>query len=615
MRVRSYLAFFAAILFATTAQASTAVLFHETFDGNLQNWSYTSTAARSYDNTWTEGDTVKPGYKGIKLGSTSLTGSITSESFSLSNTTESVSITIVAAAYSNNGGGKEGIAVTVYDSSDATIFSDTVAELTQHTSTEKDEIPATATYTHVFTVPAASLPSSGGIHLKIESTYTKSGQRRALIGDVLVTQTIPSSGVNTAPTALQPSVDVAATVGTAAELDLADYFYDEDGDELTYAVESGSGSVSGSIWSFTPESEGSFSADVSATDFSGDSATMYLSITATAPALPPLATPSIEPVRPEDSREDGFVLQWLPVFQAATYELAITNVADGMEASFSVSFSVPSGPDPGNVVATVTGLASDTTYTVAVRALATSDPAFPSDTNSDSDWSYPVTIATALEDGLQRAFLLDEGFSGAVNAWGNTSAKPGDAETDCDSWSFSANTANGRSAIKVGGASAEGWALSPEMTLSNEVAWADVVLSFSAAAYPAKSTAFSVSLVDSATGETNAIPALTALAPVALESTSAPDLSGGTGYAETVTVPTHFKLLFETLSTGTDKRLLLDSIKVTQAYDPNFAALAAPTGVADSNVGPTGFTVSWWPGTGLAGRLVTRQRTCSCMSR
>ena len=590
MHVRSSLAFLAAILSATAAQASTAVLFHETFDGNLRNWSYTSTAARSYDNTWTEGDTVKPGYKGVKLGSTSITGSITSESFSLSNTTEAVSITIIAAAYSNNDGGKEGIAVTVYDSSEATIFSDTVAELAQHTSTTMDEIPATATYTHVFTVPAASLPTSGGIHLKIESTYTKSTQKRALIGDVLVTQTIPSSGGNTAPTALQPGVDVAATVGTDAALDVSGYFYDADGDPLTYAVVSGVGDMAGSIWSFTPDSAGSFSAEVSATDPSGESAVIYIAVTA---VLPPLSAPTIEPVLPEDATADGFVLRWLAVENAVGYEIVVTNVAEQTEAGFQVSYSGPFLPDDPIVAATVTGLDADTLYVAAVRALATTDPSFPSMDHSDSDWSSPVEIATALAGGLQRAVLLDEGFSGAENAWANTSAKPGDNETDCDSWSFSANTANARSSIKVGGAGAVGWALSPELTLSNEVASATVSVSFLAAAYPAKTTKFSVSFVDLSTGDTNAIPDLTGIEPAALDSTAMPDLSGVTEYTASVTVPTHFKILFETLSTGTDKRLLLDSVKVTQAYDPNFAALAAPTGVTGSDIGPTGFTVSW----------------------
>ena len=188
-------------------------LFHDTFDGNDQNWSYTSTGARSYDRTWTEADTVKPGYKGVKLGSTSAVGSIRSEVFSLNNTSEDVSISIVAAAYSNTDGGKEGIAITVFNASGEHIFSDSVEGLKQHTSTGKVEIPATTDYTHSFTVPAADLPSSGGISLKIESTYTKSGQRRALIGDVLVSQATASSGggdTPSGPTALATPTDLVA---------------------------------------------------------------------------------------------------------------------------------------------------------------------------------------------------------------------------------------------------------------------------------------------------------------------------------------------------------------------------------------------------------------------
>ena len=582
----------AAIVFAaaSAASAATVTLFHETFDGNNQNWSYTSTAARSYDKTWTETNTVKPGFKGIKLGSTQATGAITSEAFAISNTAADVSIVIVAAAYQNTGGGQEGIAVTVYDASDSLIFSDGVSALTQHSSTAMDEIPTTSAFTHTFTVPAASLPSSGGISMKIESTYTKSGQRRALLGDVLVTQTYSSGGGNTAPVATQPSVDVAATVGTEATVDLANYFYDTDGDQLTFALDSGVGAVNGSIWSFTPTAAGSFSADVTATDPSGDSAVTTISVTA---VLPPLSAPLFEPTYPEDAMADGFVVRWMAVENAVGYDLVVTNVADRTEAGCQVSYSGPFPPDNLLVTATVTDLDADTLYAVAVRALATTDPAFPSADYSDSDWSAPVEIATTLQDGLRRATLLDEGFSGANNAWGNTSAKPGDEETDCDSWSFSANTANGRSAVKVGGASAVGWALSPEITLTNEVAWADVALSFSAAAYPAKSTAFSVSFVDSATGETNAISSLTALDPAALASTSEQDLSNATVYSEGIVAPTRFRILFETLSDASDKRLLLDSIKVTQVYDPNYAVLPAPTGVAGSDIGKYGFTVSW----------------------
>ncbi len=424
-------------------------------------------------------------------------------------------------------------------------------------------------------------------------TFTVSGSSTAyLYYATVTTETSGGGGDNHAPAATQPSVDVDATVGTEATLDLAGYFNDADGDQLTYSLDSGVGAVNGSIWSFTPNAAGSFSADVTATDPSGASAVMTINVTA---VLPPLSAPLIEPVYPADTTTNGFVVRWTAVENAVGYYLVVTNVSDWMEAGCQVSYSGPFPPDNPLVTATVTGLDADTLYAVAVRALATTDPSFPSLDYSDSDWSTPVEIATTLEGGLKRAVLLDEGFSGADNAWSNPSAKPGDAETDFDSWTFPAFVYNARSAIKLGKTDAAAWALSPEITLSNEVTSANIVLSFSAAAYPAKSTKFSVSIVNSDTDATNAIPSLTALSPAALTSTSEPDLSTATVYSEEIVVPTRFKLLFETISSASDKRLLLDSIQVTQVYDPNFAALAAPTGVQASNVGNIFFTVSWNP--------------------
>lgn len=180
------------ILSLAPASAATIELFHETFDANLLDWNHRKSDACNYDHTWTEANTVKPGYKGIRLGSTSEGGSITSEEFSLHDPSVDVTITIVAAAYSHTGTSKEGIAVTAYDSLDNLIFSDSVSALTKHTSTADVEIPATTDYTHIFTIPVSSLPSSGGIYLTIESIYTNKEQRRALIGDVLVTQFVDS---------------------------------------------------------------------------------------------------------------------------------------------------------------------------------------------------------------------------------------------------------------------------------------------------------------------------------------------------------------------------------------------------------------------------------------
>ena len=386
----------------------------------------------------------------------------------------------------------------------------------------------------------------------------------------VTTETSSGGGVNTPPEATQPSMDIDTTVDMEVSVDLASCFTDADGDQLTFALVSGDGYMNGSVWSFTPTYEGSFSAEVSATDSAGDSATMTINVTAAAPSLMPLSAPWIEYVSPEDVSTNGFVLRWMDVDNAVGYDLVVTNVAEQMEVGCQVSYSGPNYPDDRTVTATVTGLDADTLYAVAVRALADAKST-PSTGYSDSEWSTSVEITTTLEGGLLRAVLLDEGFSGANNAWTQGSAHPGDAQTDCDSWSFSANSYNARSAIKIGSANsngAVGWALSPESTLSNEVALANVVLSFSAAAYPAKTTVFSVSLVDSATGETNAIPSLTDLSPAKLTSTSVPELLGGTDYSEEIVAPTRFKILFETISSASDKRLLLDSIKVTQVYDP-----------------------------------------------
>ena len=485
-----------ALLAATASQAATVELFHETFDGNDQKWSYSSTGARSYDKTWTEGDTVKPGYKGVKLGSTSVTGSITSEAFALGNTTDAVTITIVAAAYPNTSGGKEGIAVTVYDSSDSVVFSDAVEELVQHSSTDKVEIPATADYTHTFTIPAASLPSSGGIHLKIESTNTKSGQYRALIGDVLATQTDSSSG---------PS-PLAAPTGLA---------------------------------------------ESSVTD-------------------------------------SGFALSWGAVDHAAGYAVYTNGAVAGSCASPETSLSLA-------------GLAADTAYSVQVQALA----ADGSTDYEDSALSAALSVTTLLPEGLLRATLLEENFSNATAGWGSSSyfhSKAADAGTwtDLDGCT---NMANARSAIVIGRASVDGCALSPAITLTNVMS-GTVTIAFDTASYYGKSASGTLSIVDAGSGDVLSVVTNFTPPAIATDSTAAASVAsvadGGVRIVATgVSVPGTFRLRFDSYKGTGDNynRIYLDSILVTQVYDPNFAALAAPTGVAESDVGKHGFTVSW---TGVA---------------
>lgn len=432
------------ILLCATSNDATAAAANQTASG----WTFSSPGAETQAK---EGSYYYP----VKFtGSTIATSASVAAGSYMTNLVLGVKVGTVART----------VTVTPYNASDVAGTAQTIAPAEQGSLVD-------------VSFPFALSESVSYVKVKIAA----SGNSTAYLYYATVTTETPSGGGNIAPAATQASIGVNATVGTAVSLDLSDCFTDADGDTLNYAVESGIGMVSGSMWSFTPDAAGSFSAVVSANDPSGASATMLINVTATA-------------------------------------------------------------------------------------------------------------------DGLLLATLLDEGFSGANNAWSQTTSHPGNNQTDCDPWSFSVNSYNARSAVKIGSANSDGavgWALSPEITLSNELASANVVLSFSAAAYPAKSTKLSVSLVNSATGETNAVSSLTGLSPTALGSATATEWSGGTNYVEEIVAPTRFKLLFETISSASDKRFLLDSIKVTQVYDPNFAVLAAPTGVTSNNVEKFSFTVAW----------------------
>ena len=500
MKIRSTIAAVIVFTAALAAQAATTGLFPETFDGNDQDWSYTSSGARSYDKTWTEGGTVKPGYKGVKLGSTSATGSIASEVFSLDNTSEDVVITVVAAAYLNNGGGKEGIALTVYNSSGSSIYSGGVAELTQHTSTKNVEIPANQTYTHSFTVPSADLPSSGGISLKIESTYTKTGQRRALIGDVLVTQESSGGGGG----GDEPPAPVALAVPTGLSASEVD--------------------------------------------------------------------------------DSGFSLAWEPVENADGYSVEVKD-SNGNDAG-SVSFD--------STTATVTGLLSDTTYKVRVKAL----DAEGSEEYVASDWSFPISVTTDLADGLVRENLLEENFSEiSTTTWTSTSyssTKAGDSGT----WT-GVDLASSKSAIIVGRASKGCSVDSPVITLVSNAVSATVRISFDAAAYNhTTDSSLSLSVVDMDSGTTNAVQTYSNIDK--LPATAASVADAGFSQVENVQVPESFKLVFTSFGYG---RVYLDSIVVSQVVNPSLVALAAPVATAGEAT-ITSLAFSWGAVAGATGYAV-----------
>ena len=398
-----------------------------------------------------------------------------------------MTITIVAAAYSNSGGGKEGIAVTVFDSSNTQIFSSSVEELTQHASTEKEEIPATSTFTHSFTVPAENLPSTGGISMKIESTYTNSKQQRVLIGDVLVTQDSSSGGGDgpSGPEALAAPTDlVASQIG-----------------------------------------------------------------------------------------DSGFALSWTGDANAYDYEVEVLD-GDGTAAG-SVSVNGTS--------ATVTGLSSDTTYTVRVKALA----AAGSEEYSDSGWSEQISVTTALAGGLVRATLFEENFSKISTTSWTSSSYSGTKTGDVGTWT-GIDLASAKSAIIVGRANKGCSVDSPEIVLTNNAVYGTVKISFAAAAYSNdKDSSLTLSTVDSDSGVTNLVQTYSSI--VKLDSSATTVADAGFNPSETVQVPEKFVLVFTSSGYG---RVYLDSVVVSQTVNPSLSPLSAPAATL-GDATQTSLAASW----------------------
>ena len=250
---------------------------------------------------------------------------------------------------------------------------------------------------------------------------------------------------------------------------------------------------------------------------------------------------------------------------------------------------------PPSTSTVLSGLVSDTVYAVAVQALADGEQ------YADSAVSAAIEVRTSLAGGLLRATLLEECFTNATAGWTSSSyfhSKLADAGiwTDLDGCT---NMANAKSALLIGRANADGCAISPEVALTNVPAGM-VSIAFETASYVGKTTSGSLSIVDADTGAVLLV--VTNFSPVAIASdtTSAANVmsvaeSGDRILVNDIPVPARFRLRFDSFKgTGANyQRLYLDSIKVTQVYDPNFAVLAAPTGLETNDIGKTSFGLTW----------------------
>lgn len=282
--------------------------------------------------------------------------------------------------------------------------------------------------------------------------------------------------------------------------------------------------------------------------------------------------------------DSGFTLTWTAVANADSYAVEVLDELKNQRGSVSGSVS-PSGT-------VITGLSSDTAYTARVKAL----PPANSEDYAASEW-FEIPVITALAGGLVRSELFHDTFDKVLGtSWSNSGNI---TNTDEKGWTWS-NAIRGPEGIRLGTGANPGSATTREIAVSNNMESAEVAISFLAASYSGKTTAGTLTLSNTLSGATTV---LTNLNPAAMSNEPAEPLSGGTEYSFTAPVPAAFTLRFESLSSASDKRLLLDSIKVTQVYNPNLTPLDAPV-VTAGEATDTSLAFSWGTVTDATGYAV-----------
>jgi hypothetical protein len=187
--------------------------------------------------------------------------------------------------------------------------------------------------------------------MTIESTYTKTGQRRALLGDVLVTQTY-SSGL---PALASPEHLNASNIGYTGFSLAWDSVSGATGYSVTVSPSGGTVSVDGTSASVTGLTPGeTYTAYVVAL---GDGTTNDDSAPATLPNIQTTASTVLgTPTGLSSSNVGyfGFSLSWTAVSGANGYTVTLSPAAGTVEVS--------------GTTATATGLAEGVTYTASVVA-------------------------------------------------------------------------------------------------------------------------------------------------------------------------------------------------------------------------------------------------------
>ena len=296
--------------------------------------------------------------------------------------------------------------------------------------------------------------------------------------------------------------------------------------------------------------------------------------------------------------DSGFSLTWDGVENALGYEVDVSH--DEFDNCGTVVVS--------GTTATVTGLDSDTTYTVRVRALASTDLLESQPEYYDSEWSESTTVTTSLAGGMSRTTLFEENFTDLDNAWTGNSYLADDEGTfsvDEADWTGMKITRR-RSCAAVGLSTTYGYAQTRAITLTNNATSAAADVSFYAVTPTAtanrKVVTVHVFAIDAETGSTNWHAFVEA---PKLSSTSVTDITteGAFLSATVENLPERFFLRFEPDPDINEKQFAIDAVKVTQTYNSTLSALPAPVAtLGDATI--TSLAFSWGTVAGAMGYAV-----------
>ena len=193
--------------------------------------------------------------------------------------------------------------------------------------------------------------------------------------------------------------------------------------------------------------------------------------------------------------------------------------------------------------------------------------------------------------------LFNETFASNTGDWSSSS---GGASFDNAGWNCT-STCKSQSAIKMGTGSASGTATSPLISLPSGWSKASVTVSFQAAAwYGTKNCTTTLSVIENNLTAANDSWSVSPIAENKSDALKIADLSSFTAdstrkdYKLVFETRGSFQLLFET--SGTEKRIYLDSVVVVaEEIVSGPTPLSAPDNLSLSNVGYTGFSLSWNP--------------------